>query len=608
MKSKLLIIASHLSTGGAPQFTLNKIQLLLNDYDVYCVEYDFLSPHFVVQRNKIIEILGDKFFYLGDNKFRLLDIIKEINPNIISIEEISEGFMDKEIVKIIYSSDRKYKIIETTHSSHNQSEVKKFLPDKFTFVSPWSQEMYKHLGVESCVIQYPIDKKIRDKSKSQKKLGLDPEYKHVLNVGLFTEGKNQGYAFEIARRLLDKKIMFHFVGNQAGNFQHYWEPIMKSKPENCIIWGERDDVSDFIEASDLFLFTSKLELNPLVIKEVLCYNIPILMFNLHTYLGSYNSEKNCTFMSGNLEYDTQLVERRLNSKGRGYVLYTNKKYFDITKKSVESIRTFSNLPIFVYQLDFNEKIDIPDVTTIEWNCQLTESEDMYMDVESNFFINRVNKDIYKLLIQRPLIVKDVLQNYLDTVAYVDSDSIATPYVDNIFNHYDENLNYPYFVEGVYDYLFLNGRGGAWSKEDLSTTLEHPSCELFNVDQKIRERYRQTGYFVSGKNTIKFLEEWYSMCIHPEVLNNNEWFAPYNEETIANVLLWKKGILDGLPNIYTNGTLETIDKIFVELGFNGNEQLFDNWLRVPGQKENLLFIHGEKNLETMDKMIEKLKTI
>jgi hypothetical protein len=605
---KILIIASHLSTGGAPQFTLNKIELLKDKYEIYCVEYDFLSPDFVVQRNRIINLLGGNFISLGEDKFRLINIIEEIKPDIITIEEICESFIDLKIIKEIYNHKREYKIIETTHSSHDQSNLKKYLPDKFTFVSEYSLNMYKHLGVESCIIEYPIDKKVRNKLESQKKLGLNPEYKHILNVGLFTQGKNQGYAFEIARQLIDEKIIFHFVGNQAGNFKEYWEPIMKTKPDNCIIWGEKDNVNEFIEACDSFLFTSRFELNPLVIKEVLCYDIPILMFNLHTYCSSYDKNENVYFLSGDLEKDKDLLISSISKEKKGYVMYTNKKYFEITKKCVKSIRTFSEIPIYVYLLGFKESIDIENVHTINWECELKESSDMYMEKGSNFFINRSNSEIYQLLIQRPLIVKDVLEKYVNTTAYIDSDSIASRWCDNIFNYYNKNLNYPFFVEGVYDYLFLNGRGGAETKENLTTTLEHPSCELFFVNQKIRERYRQTGYFVAGQNTISFLKEWYEMCTHPEVLKNNEWFAPYHEETIANVLLWKKEILEGLPCIYSNGTLETIDKIFNDIGFNGFNQLFDNWLRIPTSKENLLFIHGEKNLETMDKMIEKFKTI
>ena len=41
---------------------------------------------------------------------------------------------------------------------------------------------------------------------------------------------------------------FHFIGNQAPNFKNYWEPLMYNKPNNCIVWGERDDVYKFYQA------------------------------------------------------------------------------------------------------------------------------------------------------------------------------------------------------------------------------------------------------------------------------------------------------------------------------------------------------------------------
>jgi glycosyltransferase involved in cell wall biosynthesis len=604
MKSKLLIIASHLSTGGAPQFTLNKIELLLDIYDVYCVEYDFFSPDFVVQRNKIIEILDDKFIPLYDDKNKLIDILNELKPDIISIEEISETFMSENLMKEIWRDNRTWKIIETTHSSHDKSNLKRYFPDKFTFVSPYSLEMYKHLGIESTIIEYPIDTKERNKLESQNKLGLDTTKKHILNVGLFTSGKNQGYAFEIARKLPDYE--FHFVGNLAGNFQSYWGPILQNKPDNCIIWGERKDVSDFIEACDLFLFTSRFELNPLVIKEVLCYkDIPILMFNLHTYCGSYDTEKNCNFLTGDIDLDYQLVQT-LTSK-RGYVLYANEKYSQIVEKCAESIRKWSNLPIYIYCLNFELNTSINNTFTINWKFESSESNNMYQVEDDNFYINRCNSDIYDILIQRPLIVKHCLENFLELVSYVDSDSIATKYVDRIFNFFPYRLNYPYFVEGVYDYLFLNGRGGAWSKEDLSTTLEHPASELFGANQKIRERYRQTGYFVCGRNCYDFLNEWIDMCFNSEVLSDKVKYAPYHEETLANVLLWKWGKIDGLPTIYTNGSEETYN-IIQKNGFIGTEQTFDNWIRIPGKKNNLLFFHGEKNIDKIDKMIKLIENL
>jgi FkbM family methyltransferase len=1041
VKNNLLIIASHLSTGGAPQFTLNKIELLMHHYNIVCVEYNFLSPDYVVQRNKIINLLGDKFISLGENKDNLIKVIEDFDPEIIFVEELSETFIDSKMLPILYKADRQYKIFETTHSSYDTKYLKKFLPDKFIFVSEYSKQIYESLGVDSVVIEYPIDKKAKPQKDAIKKLNLDSDKKHVVNIGLFTPGKNQDYAFEIARQFEGKNVTFHFVGNQAGNFADYWGPLMENIPSNCVVWGEKDNTEDFIIASDLFLFTSKLELNPLVVKEALMYDSKISMFNLETYCGSYDNEECISFLTGDVDTDVikiaelldleytndghydfieigtsdfdtlievsnnltkgisiepikyyldklpnklnvkkvqaamsdkegsidiyyiedkhidvhglpwwlrgsnsvnnphpfavkeigeelynelvtvdnvptitwptlietyniksidylkvdtegydhiilneylnecdknpellankikfechgevsnreeidkllkrfvgyeveyllsdiilkrqkipriihqtyrtsrlpyeleenveklkkmnptfeyrfyndedcinfikenypeeklklylsindsygpakadyfryllmykvggvyldikssttvpleetlqytdeyllshwagrdwagelnyelgefqnwhiickpehpflkktiELVEENIRNykngvgkeavlkttgpipyskailslldqhrplrvdspvreyqvseeiglsylntrihhhglyKGypnseklinheltkRGYVLYSNAKYFNIVSMAAKSIRTFSDLPIYVYMLDSDLIVNVENVTTIKWVCDLENDNDMYESSDSNFYINRNNLNIYKLLIQRPLIVKDVLTKYLDIVAYVDSDSIATPNVDKIFDLYTDT-NLPYFVQGIYDYLFANGRGGAETKENLTTTLEHPACELFSVNQKIRERYRQTGYFVASKNCVDFMDEWYWMCINPTILANNEYYAPYNEETILNVLLWKKGILQGLPYIYVNGTLDNLDLIYDKVSDDTNEQELSKWVRVPATKDNLLFIHGEKNIDIMEKMIEKLKTI
>lgn len=107
----LLVISPHLSTGGAPQFTLNKIELLKETYEIYCVEYNFVSPHYVIQRDKIIELLSDKFKSLGDNKDDLLNIINEVKPDIVSLEEFGETFIREDILDKIYSNNRKYKIL-----------------------------------------------------------------------------------------------------------------------------------------------------------------------------------------------------------------------------------------------------------------------------------------------------------------------------------------------------------------------------------------------------------------------------------------------------------------------------------------------------------------
>ena len=290
---------------------------------------------------------------------------------------------------------------------------------------------------------------------------------------------------------------------------------------------------------------------------------------------------------------------------KSYILYANEQYYSIVKSCVKSIREFSELPILVYLLDSDLKIDIPNVKTIRWNSDSSETTSP-TSTKENYYIDRSDFNIYKLLIQRPAVVKHALENYSKVVAYVDSDSVATQYCDRIFEMYDPKLDYPYFAEGIYEYLHINGRGGAESRDDLSTTLEHPACELFGANQYIRQKYRQTGYFVASDNCIEFLNEWFWMCNHPKVLKDFKLYAPYHEETLANVLLWKYNHLDGLPYIYTNGDCQTIDKIFKENLFTGTPRNIGPWFKIPATEKDLLFFHGEKRDWVIEEMIERLK--
>ena len=144
------------------------------------------------------------------------------------MEEFPEMFMDDKVTKQIYKPDRNYKIVETSHDSgfsekiKQNNSLKRFRPDGFAFISDFHPNIYKDWGIPYSITEYPIEKKVRpDRTKALENLGLDPEYKHVLNVGLFTSRKNQKELFEIARELKNEKIFFHFVGNQADNFSSY---------------------------------------------------------------------------------------------------------------------------------------------------------------------------------------------------------------------------------------------------------------------------------------------------------------------------------------------------------------------------------------------------
>jgi FkbM family methyltransferase len=317
---KILFITPHLSTGGGPQYLLKKIVELNNDHDVYCVEYDDITGGvFVVQRNRLKEVLGTKLITLGDTKHQLINEINKINPDIIHFEELPEYFCDVNVAEKIYVANRKYKIIETSHDSSFDINTKQFFPDRFVFVSIYQKKMFAPLKIESDVVEYPIEYKTKsDRESSLQLLGLDPNLTHFVNVGLFTPRKNQSEIVEYARRLIDQPVQFHFIGNQAVNFQYYWEPIMKDLPSNCKVWGERKDVDSFYNAMDVFLFTSKgtvkdKETSPLVIREAIGWNIQSLLYNLPVYCGMYDSYPNLNWLTHNFESNLKLIKDRIKN-------------------------------------------------------------------------------------------------------------------------------------------------------------------------------------------------------------------------------------------------------------------------------------------------------
>ena len=325
MKLKILYIEPHLSTGGAPQFALKRIQSLQkfkNEIEIFLVEYSNFSETYVVQRNEIIKLLGEEhFFTLGgtgeiERKYGLIDIIKNNKIDVIHSEEMLDGFeafnrIPLDLLNQIYSNDRSWRIVETCHNIwYDPKTNKKLQPEAYSLVTPYHMDnTFKSTKPMKRLSLYPFENKVNSlleeygtikgvntvplihKLKIRDELGLDLMKTHVLNVGLWTSGKNQGEGVEVARTLVESNpnIQFHFIGNQAPNFEGYWGSIMKDLPSNVKVWGERSDVDKFMQACDVFMFNSTWECNPLVVRESVNYGMKILTRNLPQYSGMFDN-------------------------------------------------------------------------------------------------------------------------------------------------------------------------------------------------------------------------------------------------------------------------------------------------------------------------------
>ena len=452
---KLLFITPHLSTGGQPQYLYKQIETLANDYEIYCIEWeDCTGGVLVVQRNKIKNLLGNRLITLGKNKDWILNEINSINPDIIHFQELPEYFVPYETAIRIYNSDRQYKIVETSHDSGFDTKNKLHFPDKFLMVSQFQVNKFSDFGIPCELVEYPIEYKQRVKSRDEilKELGLDPNVKHVVNVGLFTPRKNQAEIVEYAKELKDLPIQFHFIGNQADNFKHYWEPIMNEFPSNCMWWGERADVDTFYQMADLFLFTSRghqtdRETMPLVIREAISWNVPSLIYNLDVYLNYFDKYKNINY----LQYDNLLENKNkiIEILGINTLINVDENFdFSFIKEENKIVINYKKEPRVRYKISIK---DADSNAPMYWFDATFENKSSYWTIpipihtynfynEKSFgcFLIEFYNESNKLVFFKEIKIKD---DYNIRSLKLD---IINPF-DCLFNNYNEM-----FVERKYD--------------------------------------------------------------------------------------------------------------------------------------------------------------
>jgi len=364
---KIVYVTPHLSTGGMPEYLRKKVELLKDDNEVWVIEKNF-EPAYRTVRDKIESLIGDKLVSLGGNLQKLPNIINSIKPDVVHFEELSDYHFTDEVLNQIYKQNRTWKIFETLHDSSIDHTEKRFIPDKMLVVSPWQIKNFLPLNIPIEIIQHEIEAGIRDRESGLKKLHLDIEKKHIVQVGLFSNRKNQSETIEIARRL--PEVNFHFVGSLTENYSSYWKPLLDNLPSNCKVWGERPDPETFYSCMDMVIFPSRgnygdRETNPLVIRESIAWNTPLLVRDLPFYLGQYNEGQNVKFMSDDIEENLKIIKNMLNVENNQTVSseqndFFRQKLFNIEFKPEENNKIYFN---YLEDRPISTKICVRDIDT-----------------------------------------------------------------------------------------------------------------------------------------------------------------------------------------------------------------------------------------------------
>lgn len=395
-KIKILFLAPHLSTGGMPSFLLRRIKALMNNenFELFVVEYaDIGGWAYVVQKNEIKKIIKpENFFTLYEDKSLLMNIIKDNNIDIVHADEILEAFehsnrIPDSMFNDLYNNDRTWKIVETCHNVwFNPNTSKRYNPDGYAFCTPWHKfKTFSEMPSYAEVLPFPIENKVPtylEKIEAKALLGMDPNKKHIINVGLWTSGKNQKEGVEVAKSLEESnpEIQFHFIGNQAPNFEEYWGPIMSDLPSNVTVWDERSDVENFMKAADLFMFNSTWECNPLVLREAASFGLKILSRNLEQYMDMFTPY--ITEIDGDITSTKYKIISLLSSENK-YVVEDESESFEnnysnfykkIHRMPVMEQSVFTPKPEIIQNFILNPFLEIKGVSESKFKIEFYDEE------------------------------------------------------------------------------------------------------------------------------------------------------------------------------------------------------------------------------------------
>jgi len=311
-----------------------------------------------------------------------------------------------------------------------------------------------------------------------------------------------------------------------------------------------------------------------------------------------------------------------------YITHATQKYLKVAHNLAKSIREFSDIPVVVYCIDVDKKDtyifqDIDNVYTEIFQLNLEKPDFYPLSPSGNFYVPRHDHRSFNVLSAKVLSMKHALESGWEEVCYLDSDCIATPIVDEIFDWSTMIEDYPIGTRGIHNYMTIfegdsvmgNPFEGTWPLADNTKSLEWPLMNFMGMEPDSRGSYHTTGIMLMNKNCLNFLNIWWDLCKLLPKLVNIKKVAPFQEETVYNALAWKKGN-GGFPLCYINldSGLETVKDFYKSEHREGrfvnyvDDDFTKHFYKIPEDKRNVKVLHGEKLTTEMNKIVYFLKEL
>jgi hypothetical protein len=133
--------------------------------------------------------------------------------------------------------------------------------------------------------------------------------------------------------------------------------------------------------------------------------------------------------------------------------------------------------------------------------------------------------------------------------------------------------------------------------------------FLEVGENERGSYRTTGIMLMNQKCLPFIKIWRELCFILPKLVNIKKYATYHEETIYNVLSWKK-TNQGFPLCYINlgEGFETVKHFYSDEStedLSSNVDISQNFYKIPDNKRDIKVLHGEKRTSEVNLILDYL---
>lgn len=264
------------------------------------------------------------------------------------------------------------------------------------------------------------------------------------------------------------------------------------------------------------------------------------------------------------------------------VIYTDKNYEYQVRNFILSLdyAGVKEYKILYYTIEFESSIKDPRVILIPWK-------------------SRSDGELFEYY--KPQICIDSLNRLEGDVLFFDSDIVVSKRIKNL--NLIQDIEHPMFCTCFVEYPFTI----LWTDTGQINFDETVLMKYLGVNNRSTD-YIMTCFFHYNHNCLDFLEEWDSFCNNKYLLKNKGINFPFKDETIANVLLWKRGFTQNYGRRFINTHKFSTFKLCEE-----NDNMLD--LKIDGNlyehcedSSKICFYHGVKDILENEKIVNYIKDI